>query len=191
MERTPLKAIDPSANQETLRFLLGIVEIITYYCWIQVVASNFIIINPIQCCISNFFFFFQVVSSIQEVQTCTVRMLFSFGIESTELVIFCRKLILVLYLHLPRFGPVLNSCESANELPHLVKGGEIFSCLATPSLLVERICDSLTHSIALILTQKPFSSWKQKLSHSLCRNRYFTQKAKQLPWLRYDSMSGG
>ena len=43
MEQTPLKYIDPSANEETLRFLYGIVEFITYYCWIQVVASNFII----------------------------------------------------------------------------------------------------------------------------------------------------
>jgi hypothetical protein len=32
MEQTPLKAIDPSANQETLRFIFGIVEFITYYC---------------------------------------------------------------------------------------------------------------------------------------------------------------
>jgi len=39
-----------------------------------------------------------------------------FGIGYTEWVIFCRKLIFVLYLHVPRCGPFLKSCESANEL---------------------------------------------------------------------------
>jgi len=65
----------------------------------------------------------------------SICMLCSSGIGNTELVIFCRKLILVLFLHLPRCGSFLNSYESDNDHPHLVKGGEIVRLLSDSQLL--------------------------------------------------------
>jgi hypothetical protein len=74
MEQTSLKAIDPSANQETLRFLGGDCRIFFYILLLNPGISLKFHHPKIQFnfCIPNFLFFFQVVSSIQEVQTCTV-----------------------------------------------------------------------------------------------------------------------